>query len=246
MSDDRRSASLSGAGRLSGGDYTRVSISGAGKVTGDLKAEELRISGAGKVEGKTEAVQIVVSGSGSFAGSVTADEMVVSGAARIDGDGRIKELKCSGTFRVARNLTAEYAKASGQIRVGGDLEADIFKASGGFGIEGLLSADKIEVRLGGTCKAREIGGERIDVRRGGFREKGFLLDGLVRIFSGGGIAELTAGSIEGDEIHLEDTIADVVRGNRVEIGPGCRIKNVEYTETLSVHESAHVERQTKT
>ena len=42
MSDERRSISMSGAGKLSGGDYARVSIAGAGKVDGDLKAEEIR------------------------------------------------------------------------------------------------------------------------------------------------------------------------------------------------------------
>ncbi len=246
MSEDKRSASLSGAGKLSGGDYTRVSISGAGKVTGDLKAEELRISGAGKVEGNVEATQVSVSGGASFAGSVTADEMSVSGAARIGGDAKVKELKCSGTFRVTQNVTAEYVKVSGHIHVGGSLEAEIFKASGGFSIEGLLSADKVEVRLGGKCHANEIGGEKIEILRGGFREHGILFDGLVRMFSGGGVAELKAGSIEGDDIELEDTTADAVRGRRVKIGPGCRITVVEYSETLEVHPSAKVEKQTKT
>ncbi len=246
MDEKRKSASLAGAGRLSGGDYSRVSISGAGKVSGDLKAEELRISGAGKVEGKTDAVQIVVSGSGSFSGPVVSEEMRVSGAARIEGAAQVKELKCSGTFRVSGSVSSEYVKVSGQLRVEGDVEADIFKASGGFGIEGLLSADKIEIRLGGKCHAREIGGETIVVHRGGFREKGILLDGLVRMFTGGGTAELRAGSIEGDEIELEDTIADVVRGNRVQIGSGCRIGRVEYAESLQVHADARVEEQTKT
>jgi len=245
MSDEKRSASLSGAGHLSGGDYTRVSISGAGKVSGDLKAEALRISGAGKVEGHTEALQIVVSGSGAFAGEVVADEMRVSGAARIDGAARVKELKCSGSYRVKENIQAEYVKISGVLRVGGDVEADLFKASGGFEIEGLLSADKVEIRPGGRCFAREIGGERIDVRRGGYREKGILLDGFVRMFTGRGAAEVRADVIEGDEIHLEDTAADVVRGKRVEIGPGCRIGTVEYTERLDVHPSAEVKDQKK-
>jgi len=190
-------------------------------------------------------LQISVSGSGAFAGDVVADEMRVSGAARIDGAARVKELKCSGSYRVKESIAAEYVKVSGVLRVGGDLEADLFKASGGFEIDGLLSADKIEIRPGGRCYAREIGGAKIDVRRGGHRERGILLDGLVRMFSGKGIAELGATTIEGDEIHLEDTVADVVRGKRVEIGPGCRIKVVEYSEDLTVHSSAEVDKQQK-
>lgn len=245
MNDEKRSASLSGAGKLSGGDYTRVSISGAGKISGDLKAEALQISGAGKVEGRTEALTITVSGSGAFSGDVIAEEMRVSGAARIDGEARVKELKCSGSYRVKDSIAAEYVKISGVLRVGGDVEADIFKTSGGFEIEGLLSADKMEIRPGGRCYAKEIGGERIDVRRGGYRERGILLDGLVRMFIGKGTAELRANVIEGDEIHIEDTTADVVRGKRVEIGPGCRIGTVEYSERLDIHPDAEVKNQTK-
>ena len=245
MSEERRSASLSGAGSLGGGEYTRVSISGAGKVNGDLIADELKISGAGKVQGRTEAVHITVSGSGSFSDAVIADEMKVSGSAKVDGSVDAKELKCSGTFRATGDMSSEYIKVTGHIRVGGDVESDIFKASGGFDIEGLLSADKIEIRTGGRCQAREIGGERIDVRRGGFREKGIFLDGLIKIFTGGGAAEVRTSTIEGDVIHLEDTVADVVRGKRVEIGPGCRIASVEYSESLEIHDSAAVERQTK-
>ncbi|MEW5827068.1 MAG: polymer-forming cytoskeletal protein [Candidatus Bipolaricaulota bacterium] len=245
MSDEKRSASLSGAGRLSGGDYTRVSISGAGKVAGDLKAEELRISGAGKVDGNVEATQVSVSGGASFAGTVTADEMSVSGAARIGGAAKVKELKCSGTFRVAKSIAAEYVKVSGHIHVEGDLEAEIFKATGGFTIDGLLTADRIEVKLGGKCYAREIGGEKIEILRGGFRERGILFDGLVRMFAGSGMAELKAASIEGDDVHLEDTTADVVRGKRVRIGPGCHIGSLEYSESADVHESAKIDRKTR-
>lgn len=246
MSEERKSASLSGAGRLSGGDYARVSISGAGKVAGDLKAEALSISGAGKVDGNVEATQVSVSGGASFAGSVVADEMSVSGAARIHGDAKVKELKCSGTFRVGQSVAAEYVKVSGHIHVGKNLEAEIFKASGGFTIEGLLSADRVEVRLGGKCSAGEIGGEKIEILRGGFRERGILLDGLVRMFSGSGLAELKAGTIEGDDIALEETTADVVRGKRIKLGPGCKVALVEYGESLDAHPSAQVEKKTKT
>ncbi|TKH51903.1 cytoplasmic protein, partial [Bacillus cereus] len=34
--------------------------------------------------------------------------------------------------------------------------------------------------------------------------------------------------VEGDDIYLEHTIAEVVRGNNVTIGPGCEISVVEY------------------
>jgi len=245
MSDERRSVSISGSGRLGGGEYTRVGISGSGRIDGDLVAEELRISGSCRVSGRTEAGQITVSGSGKFGGAVRVDEMRVSGSAKIEGPVDAKELKSSGSFHAEGDVAAEYFKNSGSFRVGGDVEADIFKASGGFDIEGLLSADKVEIRLAGRCVAREIGGERIHVERpDSFGAT--LLSGLAKMLTGGGTAELRTTQIEGDDIHLENTIADVVRGTRVEIGPGCKIGIVEYTETLKVHDDAEVKERKKT
>jgi cytoskeletal protein CcmA (bactofilin family) len=244
MSEERRSVSISGSGRLGGGEYGRVAISGSGRVDGDLTAEELRISGSGRVSGRTEAGQITISGSGKFGGAVSADEMRISGSAKIEGPLDAKEFKSSGSFHTEGDVAAEYFKSSGSFRVAGDVEADIFKASGGFDIDGLLSADKVEIHLAGRCAAREIGGERIHVERP--ESLGAtLLGGLAKILAGGGTAELRTTQIEGDEIHLENTIADVVRGTRVEIGPGCHIRSVEYTETLKVHDDAEVEERKK-
>jgi cytoskeletal protein CcmA (bactofilin family) len=245
VNEKRNSTSISGAGSISGGTYSRVSISGSGRVTGDLIAEELRISGAGRIQGRTEVTQITASGSARFEEGVTTEEMRVSGSARVEGPLVAKELKTSGSLRVKGSVTGEYVKASGQIHVGGDLEADIFRTTGGFDIEGLLSADRIEVHLGGRCCAREIGGETIEIRRGGWKEKGLLIDGLVKLFFGSGVAELKTQQVEGDDILLEDTTADVVRGKRVEIGPGCHIGVVEYAESLKIHPDAEVGKQIK-
>ena len=245
MTEKRNSTSISGAGVINGGTYDRVSISGAGKISSDIRAEELRISGAGKVQGKTEATLIAASGSAVFSQDVIAEEMKVSGSARVDGQVRVKELKCSGSFKAGSGISSEYIKVSGHLRAEGDVEAEIFKASGGFKIGGLLSADRVEIKLGGRCEVREIGGEKIEVTRGGWREKGILLDGLIKLFTGGGTAELHTSQIEGDDILLEDTIADIVRGKRVEIGPGCKIDAVEYSESLRVADGAIVKNQSR-
>ncbi len=245
MTEKRNSASISGAGVISGGTYERVTISGAGKIDGDVETDDLRISGAGKVAGKVRAREITVSGTTTFAAGVHADEMRVSGSARVDGPVQVKELKCAGTFKATHDVSSEYIKISGSLHVDADVEAEIFKTSGGFQISGLLSADRIEIALGGRCTAREIGGEKIAVRRGGWRERGILFDGLIRLFTGGGPASLHAQLIEGDEVFLEDTTAETVRGKTVEIGPGCEIGTVEYSESLRVAHDATVKNKTR-
>jgi len=245
MSDEKRSVSVSGAGTITGGSYSRVSISGAGKVSGDLYAEEVSMSGAGRIGGKCEVVRLTVSGTGKFDRQVTADEMKVSGVAKIEGSVTVKELKCSGTFRASETISSEYIKVSGMLHVGGDVEAEIFRTSGGFDIRGLLSADRIEIHPGGRCRAEEIGGERIEVRRYGSKESAGLLDSLLRALGNAWRGEVEAKLIEGDEIYLEDTKADVVRGKEIRIGPNCKIGRVEYSGSLEIHDSSEVGEQTR-
>lgn len=245
MNEKHRSATLAGAGTLSGGTYERISISGAGKIEGDVVAQEIHVSGSAKCEGRVEAKEMHVSGSVVFAKDVVADELKVSGSGRVEGSAQVKEFKCSGSFRAAKDLSGEYIKSSGRLHVASNLECDIFKASGGFEIGGLLSADRVDIDLAGKSQAREIGGETISVRRRGWRDRGILLDGLVRLFAGSGAAELRVAQIEGDDVALEGTVADVVRGKRVDIGEGCRIGKVEYTESLQVDPGAEVGEKVK-
>ncbi len=245
MSEEKRSVSVSGAGTITGGSYSRVSISGAGKVSGDLYAEEVSMSGAGRINGTCEVVRLTVSGTGKFDRHVRADEMKVSGVAKVEGSVTVKELKCSGTFRASETISSEYIKVSGMLHVGGDVESEIFRTSGGFDIRGLLSADRIEIRPGGRCRVEEIGGERIEVRRYGSKESVGLLDSLLRVLGNAWRGEVEAKLIEGDEIYLEDTRADVVRGKKIQIGPNCKIGRVEYSESLEIHDSSEVGEQTR-
>jgi hypothetical protein len=59
------------------------------------------------------------------------------------------------------------------------------------------------------------------------------------LFGGPG-AKLEAQVIEGDDVHLEDTEARIVRGTRITIGCGCRIGTVEYRETYHADADAVV------
>ncbi len=241
----KHNVSISGAGKIGGGDYGNVRISGAGRVDGDLTAEEVRISGSGKVMGSAKAREITVSGSGRFTGNVEAESFQGSGACAVEGDLKAGEFRCSGSQRISGGLTAHYVRCSGTLAVGRNVEADVFISSGKFNIEGLLSADRVEIRLVGESRVQEIGGEKIEVRgRGetGFNVQISLTRGFRMGFGGG---SLQAKTIEGDDVYLESTRAEVVRGANVRIGPGCRINRVEYSETLEVHKDAAVKEQVK-
>ncbi len=82
----------------------------------------------------------------------------------------------------------------------------------------------MDVRLRGSCKVPSIKAAHIDVRGG--RRRG----------------DLRVGRVEGEEVYLEDTRADLVKGKEVRIGPYCTIQVVE-AEKLEVHETSTVKEQ---
>jgi cytoskeletal protein CcmA (bactofilin family) len=172
-------------------------------------------------------------------GNVKADSVKVNGNNSIEGNLRAEKVKINGTADINGNLSTEKAETYGSICVDGDCNAEFFKIDGTFEIEGLLNAGELELSLYGPSKAHEIGGEKITVKRKGKYD--FL--GLRYLI--GSNKELTAESIEGDEIYLENTQAKVVRGNNVELGPNCNIELVEYKNSFKQDESAEVATQRK-
>ncbi len=233
---NRGSVSIAGSGKVAGGEYHIVKISGSGRVEGDLVAEELRIAGAGKVEGAAKVRELVVSGTARFEGPVETEALQVAGACKVESGLSAKEVKVAGVLKVEGSVRAHYFKGSGGLKVEGDLEAEIVVLAGKVTVNGLLSADRVEMRLEDRSFVREIGGEVIEIRR---RRKGGLLEELgIPFFRRPGSLQVV--TIEGDEISLEGTQAKLVRGKTVRIGPGCRIERVEYEESLEVDPDSKV------
>ncbi len=255
MTTKRGSLSIAGAGKATGGLYECVTISGAGRVEGDVEAESVEISGAGFCAGRVKASRVSLAGACTIVGAVIAQKFDAAGAWRVNGDvqseifkaagagsveGSVQtqEFSNAGTVKIAKNLRAQRAKFSGVFKAGGDVEASALRGSGAFRIEGLLAADQVELELSERSWAREIGGERITVRK-----RGSWWGWLARWW--GRQIELSADSIEADEIYLEATIAKAVRGKRIALGPGCRIERVEYSESLQLDPESAVREQVR-
>ena len=184
---------ISGASTMPGGEYAGVSISGAGKIKGNLRCARLHCSGAAKILGD------------------------------VDCTGEIRSTGCLEAGRVhCRAFTS-----SGSFRISGDLEAETAVLTGAAEIGGLLNAETVEISANRAVHIRAIGGSSIRI----LRKDASAFFGLFR--AGSGCARV--GSIEGDEIELEDVEAEIVRGRNVRIGEGCRIGCVEYSGTLTAN-----------
>ncbi len=239
-----RNVTISGSGRIEGGTYGTVKIAGSGRVVGDLTAEEFKAAGSAKVEGNLRAQKFEAAGSFRCEGDLEVEEGEAVGSCKVLGRIKAKELKLAGAIH-AKSIAGGYLRAGGALSVEENVEVDTFRLTGAFEVGGLLSADRVEVELEGRASAREIGGEKILVRAGQKSLGGLITSALSLLFGQSSVKELTAEVIEGDEMELEATQAQLVRGGKVKIGPGCRIERVEYTESLEVAPGAVVKEEVK-
>lgn len=249
---------ISGSSSMPGGKYNEVKISGSGKMEGDLECKTIKVSGSANINGNVKSEEVKVSGSCSFQGSIDTKEIKVSGSTNIKGDLKAQSLKISGSTKVSGKGNFEELSISGslesgdvrakEIRLSGNLkshknvEADNINFDGKFNIENLLNGDDIYVALNGQSYAKDIGGQNIRVERSSVNRRGIL---SLFINFGGSNGRLKADTIEGDNISLDYTEAQIVRGTRVTIGKGCHIKKVEYSEIYEVDEGAKVEEAIK-
>ncbi len=220
------SADFAGVGvRLS---EEAIRITGSGTVSGNpVKTQDFKAAGSARVQGGLVADRVRVAGSCAFEGDVKTDQFKSAGSVRVAGGLVADQVDASGSFVVEKDLTADEVAASGSFRVAGATTCDRFRSAGAVRLEGGLKADQVEIELAGDSLVKWIEADSIEVRErsgfGGFRGRG----------------ELTAERIQGDEVLLESTVADFVHGERVRIGPHCRIGTVEARD-LVVHESSEV------
>ena len=235
---------ISGVGKQSGGCFGSVQISGSGKLLGPVECNSFHVSGAAKVEGggltvhgpvacsgaaKVEgplyARSARVSGSLSTEAEAVIEETAeVSGSFKIESALRVGSLKVSGVCKAEAGIRGNEITVSGVLKTPADLQAETLRSSGALSIDGLLNAEHVEIELNGENNVHSIGGGSVLVRR---KSSGFSLFGLQKR------ARLNAELIEADEIDLEYTNAQTVRGVNVHIGNECVIDRVEYSGTLT-------------
>ena len=218
---------FAGSMTVPGGMFRRVTCAGTIVVDGDLDCLELKVNGTYTGTGNTKATNAVINGGSDFRGDLRTEELKVFGQAEITGGLYGGVIRSEGKLVVLKGIKVDRATVNGQLVARGDCDAESFACTGSFEIEGALNAGDLQVKLYGPARVREIGGEKITVRKG---HEGTLGKIASAIFETIGFhqSRLEAETIEGDEIYLEHTTAKVVRGGRVSIGPGCEIDRVEY------------------
>lgn len=233
-------AVISGSGQFAGGLYENITISGSSKINGDIDAFDVKISGSAHFYGNVASESVTVSGSAKFDGNIDTGRYVSSGSTSIEGHLHCRVVTSNGSMICGRDIRAEEIKNNGSLRVNGDVAAESFKSSGGFHINGLLNASQINVNMSGRGFVHEIGGDQISVKYSRLNIISNLLRKLVDQFGYGDYWRLQSEQIEATDVSLEWSKVGIIRGNRVRIGPGCKIGLIEYTETVDIHPKANV------
>ena len=253
-----------GDGTIGAGKYNDIKIMGDGTIRGDIECIDIVILGDGEFNGAVTARDIKVMGDSIFTGTVQArefnilgdsslkekgtvdiltikgdfkcnsqlevkDKAIIMGDADLKGDFRGNYIKVLGDITTSNNIYFDTLKILGGAEIKGNCEGNYFYSKGEVEILGLLSADKIEICPKGENKIEEIGGSEITIKK----------TGILDFFSGKVISKL----IEGDNIILENTICNVVRGHDITILAGCSIDKIEYTGKLTIDKKSKVGEQ---
>ncbi|WP_211749561.1 cytoplasmic protein [Paenibacillus sp. Marseille-Q4541] len=235
----RHDLNISGVGKSAGGVYRHVRVDGVGKFSSDMDCVSYEVNGNSGLQGNLRCERYVVNGAASVQGNMIAEEYQVNGSSKIEGGADTKQTRIDGICTIRENLEtdklivngkatvdgkliASHVEIAGGITIGKDVECETIEVQGGFKIKGMLNAGTVDIMLHHRCEVEEIGGEQIQVRR---KSRVRLLDQFVPAMT----PRLKTKIIEGDDIYLEHTHAETVRGSRISIGPGCEIGVVEYS-----------------
>lgn len=234
---------ITGSGYIGPSDYDMIHISGSGRVEGPVRCKSFHCSGSTHCTGMIETMETMeVSGSTHIDGDLRAGNLRVSGSCTINGHCIVQnEIKISGGFLCDRNVKADRLCLSGGVRVA-NVEAEEIHLNGKVVCSELMNAEKINIEIGGSgSEIGNIGGSIIYVTR---KDIGITRLWFKRNKEGKGYLHVR-NSIEGDEITLDHVIANVVIGRIVKIGAGCRIKQVQYSESVEIAPGAEVGTQNR-
>ncbi|HTR82726.1 MAG TPA: hypothetical protein VMM58_13945 [Bacteroidota bacterium] len=234
---------IAGSATAQGGSYNTVVISGHGTIDGDCDCIDLKVSGAATFNGAVKTDSGKVMGTATINGNFTSADFKIGGYLHVHGKMEAGEIVIEGGAVISGGLSAESVEIKGGVKVKNDCNAETFVSKGAFAVNGLLSADSVDIVLYGPCRAKEIGGEKIEVRKSNSYHIARIVKSILLSLD---LDEgLTADVIEGDDVYLEDTKAKAVRGNNVIIGDGCEIGLVEYRSKFEQTGNAKVRENKK-
>lgn len=199
---------------MPGGIFEKITVSARTDFSSSVEVNELNIQTEGDmfVEGRLNAPYITVAGQLDIMDTIETERL---------------EIEQRGWLKAGDHIVAKVVSNNGDMDIK-SLRADEFTSKGRLKAKA-LTADTLQLKAVGESRIQYIQGDEIRITAGRehliFKDK----DAIV-----------IADEVDGREVYVENLSADLVRGDRVTIGPGCTIKVVEYTEQYALDEAADV------
>ncbi len=220
------------------GVYTRIFAFGDFEASGNIQASKIRSFGDNIVRGHCLVKYLFSAGNLRIEDSLDAQTIRSLGNVTIHGQLRATRVRGMGDLSSTGRVCCQQFRLWGSASLEAGLSAEQLSLTGTCKIGGLVTGDQIRIRSRGRCEFDEIGASVIAIRAGwdedGCNGSAGLLNWKCR-----GTTQVRI--IEADIISLENTTAEVVRGQAITVGKGCRIGTVEYSERLVQHPSAIIE-----
>ncbi len=236
--NEMQSIRIDGSGKIGGGIYDEVRINGNATVIDNFTCNLLRVSGMASLEGDVTSKETKISGTAKQTGELVANILDVSGTYKTIGGINADRVIVRGSLKAEGSMKANHVDVSGFVTVKQDINSEVIETEGNITCEGCINSEHFHLRLAGTSTIGEIGGSEIIVENRHLSVGNFIssfLPGKLRS------NQLIVKEIEGDEIRLENTTAEIVRGNNVKIGPNCKIGLIEYSGMLEIDEESVVD-----
>ncbi|MBS5937250.1 MAG: hypothetical protein E6248_09955 [Clostridium sp.] len=230
---------INGLGSINGGNYDNVEINGLGTINSDLICEEFSVNGKGKTLGRINTKSMDVNGLLTCYEDIEVkDPFEINGVLSSKGGLKGDRVIVNGRASFDKSVNIDRVEVNGDFYVGKDCECGSFYSDGRVRVKGLLSGDNIELNLSLTNEIEEIGGETLNVRKA---------RRLIRVlfFTKSRKSKLISNVIEADDIYLEHTKCNVVRGKNIKIGDGCDIGKIEYSGELIINGNSKIREKFK-
>lgn len=219
---------IAGRGQIPSGEYGKIKISGSGKLFGMVRCTSFSASGTSKGEAIECTEDFKIAGNSSFSNSVKARSLRASGKFSCEGDiSADKTIALHGSASCGGNIKCEQFSASGSLKADGDVEAESIKVSGSINCSGLVNAESVEIKCDKLMTIGSIGGSAIQIKRK-----------RISIFMNRRL--IVSSAIEGDDISVEYVTCKRVTGRIVNIGNGCNIDLVQYSEEIKASPKAKI------
>lgn len=223
---------INGFGTSNGGECHIVTINGKGTIKGNISAEQIEINGQGTFQGIINSKKLEINGSATLEQLTHTDKLSIDGHATFKDNINTKKLRIAGFASINGNVSADTISIEGKTTIKGNCDTEKFSVQGPIKITGTLNAEEITIEPKWKCEINEIGCRQLNVR--------YEKDPFWNVIESFINTTLTIGTIEGDDIHLENTKAKIVRGKNISIGKNCQIDLVEYTETFKRSDGAQI------